>query len=171
MAACGAIGPASGCPAFQTQHVTRQIVQIFLFQREGRHDGAWRHRLRLAKVSQVPLPIGAVICHIGEIGSDHAPVSVNPVTGHAVLLREQRLPPRHRGVRFRGRCKFHSEIPSSANTTSKKAPPEARAIGRELGRRSGLRSINGHSNSPRMNRPGSTHVANGSSGPDTYFKN
>ena len=43
-------------------------------------------------------------------------------------------------------------------------------MGRELGRRSGLRSRKGQSNKPQDNRAGSTQVANGSSGPDIYFR-
>ena len=57
--------------------------------------------MRIPKVSQMPLTIGALIRHIGEIGPDLSAFSMNPVTGHAVLMSEECLPACDGGIECR----------------------------------------------------------------------
>ena len=107
---------------FEAQHVTAQIRDVLIRERELRHDGSWRHRLRFAKMAEMPLPIRPFIGHIREIGADLATFAMN-LDGrpHSGSGHTAPSPPRDRRVRF-------SE--SRVNSTTKSRATQTRPGGR-----------------------------------------
>src|SRR2546421_2271622 len=66
-------------------------MELLICERKLRHDGAGGNRLRIAEVLEMPLAFGASIADVRQLRTDGSAFAVNPMTGRAAELLDERL--------------------------------------------------------------------------------